>query len=119
MYLDGASMDSLIGSKYNKDTSMPYEGYYFTRGEMDKAYEDAAFALKVGEISPIVETEDGFYLIQRYSKNDEYMLTNLEDFANQIVYTLVNERVRELQSNLALEMSDFGRTLVLHEITAD
>jgi len=118
MYLDGASMDSLIGSKYNMDTSMPYEGYYFTYGEMDQEYEEMAFSLSVGEVSTIVETERGFYLIQRYEKNEDYMLNNLENFASQIVYTFVNEMVREVQSNLVLEKNELGRSLVLHEITA-
>ena len=119
MYLDGASMNALIGSKYNMDITMPYEGYYFTRGEMDEAYEEAAFALEVGEVSEIVETEEGYYLIQRCPKNESYMTENLESFATQIVYTLVNSKVRTYQSHLVLEKNEFGASLVLHEITAD
>lgn len=38
---------------------------YFNRGDMQKEFEDAAYALKVGEISPIVESSSGFHLIQR------------------------------------------------------
>jgi len=38
---------------------------YFRRGEMQKAFEDAAFALNKGEMSGIVETESGVHLIQR------------------------------------------------------
>ncbi|ODQ63582.1 rotamase-domain-containing protein [Nadsonia fulvescens var. elongata DSM 6958] len=37
----------------------------FGRGEMQKEFEDAAFSLKVGEISSIVETGSGLHLIER------------------------------------------------------
>ncbi|KAK5659639.1 hypothetical protein OQA88_846 [Cercophora sp. LCS_1] len=38
---------------------------YFGRGDMQKEFEDAAFALKVGEISGIVDTASGLHLIER------------------------------------------------------
>lgn len=38
---------------------------YFGKGDMQKEFEEAAFALKPGEISSVVETASGLHLIER------------------------------------------------------
>ncbi|KAI9853012.1 MAG: protein kinase ssp1 [Thelocarpon superellum] len=38
---------------------------FFGRGEMQKEFEEAAFALKPGEVSSVVETASGVHLIER------------------------------------------------------
>ena len=53
-----ASVEDYIGTRYNQDTASC--DYYFMRGYFIEEYENAAFALAIGEVSDVVETSEGF-----------------------------------------------------------
>jgi len=63
----GDSSFAEIATKYSDCSSAKKGGDLgsFGRGAMQKPFEDAAFALKVGEMSEVVETDSGVHLILR------------------------------------------------------
>ncbi len=58
---------SMLATLYSQDPGSAKQGGelgFFSRGDMVGEFEAAAFALKPGEVSPIVETQFGFHIIQ-------------------------------------------------------
>ena len=58
---------STIATLYSEDPASAKKGGelgFFSRGDMVGEFENAAFALQDGEISPIIETKYGFHIIQ-------------------------------------------------------
>jgi len=62
-----------LARKYSDDPGSAKQGGelgWFRKGVMIKPFEEAAFALKKGETSPVVETDFGYHIIQVQDKMD-------------------------------------------------
>lgn len=72
----GGNFDQLI-SLYNEDPGMREnpQGYIFTKGEMVAEFEEAAFALKDGEISAPVKSNYGWHIIKKICDVEKMPLT--------------------------------------------
>ncbi len=108
---DGSTIEQLIGSKYNDDIYESGTPYHFTRGEYEKEYEEAAFALRIGEHSGVVECEDGFYIIERRELSEAYILGNLTELLHRYQYASVETLIDKKQAELKIEWNDYGNSL--------
>jgi peptidyl-prolyl cis-trans isomerase C len=67
---------------------------YFGRGQMVKPFEEAAFALKPGEVSGIVETRFGYHVIKMNEKRPASEMS-FEDVKEQLERYLKQEKINE------------------------
>ncbi len=91
----GEDFDALV-KEYGEDLYMfnNPDGYYICRGVWYRAFEDAAFSLKTGEVSGVIETSAGYSVLVRCEKEDRYIDTHLEDLCDSY---------RDAQFSLAIE----------------
>ena len=114
---DNLAFNTAIG-RYSEDYHMTTtDGYYFSRGEMIEPYEEAAFALAVDEVSDIVETELGFFIIKRLPKDEAYMTTHFETLKTQCAAAMFNQIVSARQAELSIALNEYGAGIDLTKIS--
>ena len=100
-----------LASKYSEDTNITYS---FGKGEMEEAYENAAFQLETDEVSQVVESGIGYHIIKCVStfnreETDANKLEIVEQRKKEVfgqeydifVETLVRNLNRELWGEIA------------------
>lgn len=112
-----ATMKQLIGSTVNDDHFLTtLNGYYFTRGEYFKEYEDAVYSLEIGEYSEVIASSDGFYIIQRLELESDYINKNFETLKSQYQTSYVNALIEDVKNEIEFVFNDYGKSLDLTKI---
>ena len=104
--LDGSLDFETEAAKYNEAGESVIS---FGKGTMDEAVEEAAFSLSNGEISNIVSTSDGMYLMQCIStldraQTDANKMLITEKLRNEAFEKVYDEYLESLIRNLNTEM---------------
>jgi len=76
----GEDFDALV-KEYGEDLYMfnNTDGYYICRGVWYKEFEDTAFSMQIGEISPIIETDAGYSILMRCEKDTSFLDSHFKD----------------------------------------
>lgn len=106
---DGADFDTLMNEN-SQDPGLANspDGYEFGKGQMVKEFEDASFALEVGEVSEPIESSFGYHIIKREAINltDE----KLDEYASTEKQILLSDKLQkaydEWKSSAKIKISD-------------
>lgn len=103
----GKDFDELV-QKYGEDLFMfnNDDGYYITKGRLHKEFEDAAYALEVGEISDIIKTPSGYSILKKYEKDPEYIEKNFDYLLSEYISGLYNLKLEEYSTHLTIENTE-------------
>ncbi len=109
-----ALMSEYIGSAVNDDLlSITGDGYYFTQGEMDEAYEQAAFALEIGEVSDPVVCSGGTFVIMRLTPEAEYISKNAQTLLNNYHSVALGIYEEQYRGDCVVEFNEYGQSIDL------
>lgn len=101
-----------IGSTVNDDLlTVTGDGYYFTRGEMIEAYENAAFALEIGDVSEPVVCGGGNFIIMRLEPEEEYVQNNLKELMDGYYGVSLNAYIEKFRPSCEVFFTEYGKTL--------
>jgi len=98
----GADFAALAKKNSEDAGSAPKGGdlSWVVRGQTVKAFEDAAFSLKVGEISGVIKTEYGFHILQVLEKQEAH-LQPFEEVKAQLAADLNKQAVFDRMQTLS------------------
>ncbi len=91
---------------------------YISRGQMVSEFEEAAFALEVGEISDIVQTEYGYHIIICDDIQEEHQLT-YEEAEEEIENILSSQKENERTEALLAQLREDANVKIHYDFTSE
>ncbi|HEX8905935.1 MAG TPA: peptidylprolyl isomerase [Longimicrobiaceae bacterium] len=99
----GGADFAALARQYSQDPSNKDNGGdlgYFGRGQMAPAFEDAAFKLQPGQISPVVESPFGFHVIKLEDRRQRPLGAEKEQFRQFLIQSQQQTATRKFVDSL-------------------
>ena len=90
--------DALV-AEYSNDAAMPEFGYYFTDGDKGAGYEEyekACSELEIGEVSDLIKTGDGCYVIKRLPVEEDDVKELRDIIYNRKYADMIENKIRTI-----------------------
>lgn len=92
------------------------DGYMFTYGEMVPEFEEASFALEVGEKSGLVESDYGYHIIEKLEL-DQFIEDNFEGVRELCENSIFNSEVNKILAEAEIVYSEYYDGISYDSIT--
>ncbi|MBO5110742.1 MAG: hypothetical protein J6D21_08495 [Clostridia bacterium] len=92
--------------KLYRDSGIYTEDRYMARGETYESFEDAAFALTVGQLAPLTETAAGYSVFVRYEKDPAAFEKDKKTFTEQYSLYQFNRLLEDAKTHADLQYYD-------------
>lgn len=112
--IKGGADFAALAKQHSNDGSAASGGDlgFFPRGQMVKPFEDAAFALKPGEVSPVVETEFGYHIIKGAEHRDARTVP-LTEVSDRIAQALRQQKQQQLAQEFVQGLKSKSKVEIL------
>ncbi len=88
--------------------------YYIVRDVYVESVETAALSLgSVGDVSDVIEVENGFYVLIRMEDSEQTLLAQSTALLDSYQWAKVEAEVDSFRDDIALELNDYGKTIDL------
>lgn len=101
---EGGESFEELAAQFSQDPGSAARGGdlgFFSRGRMVEPFEEAAFQLQAGEVSPVVETPFGYHIIQVVERRQPDIGTEREQFRQYLVQRALDDAERAYLDSIA------------------
>lgn len=114
MLMEGEkTIGELIASSANEDM-LNTTPYYIVRDVYTEVMENAAFSLSnVGDVSDVIETPDGFYVLVRMPEDEQIFVSKIPYLLKSYQWAKLEQMVEAKKETVSVQLNDYGKTIDL------
>ena len=110
-------LEMMIGNAQTNEDTAVMSPYFIVRDAYAENIANAVLKLnRAGDVSEVVETEDGFYVFVRMPYKTDTLMLQLPSLLHTYQWAKVQEEVDSCREGLSIELNKYGKSIDLLEI---